>query len=266
VADGTLVFDTAQIANGAHNVQVALIDAGGNRTLSDPVAIVTRNGGQPNGIGATRFARLRSWFRVRGRSMRASTVAYGRRASVSGILTTADAKPIAHASIDVTSTARRQGARTRRLAPVETDARGRFRFTARAGSSRQLQFGYRAFTLDDAPVATADVLLNVRAGVRLRVRPSRISPRGRIAFTGRLLGGPGRRDTQVGLFAVARRGRDRVPVATLRADRRGRFHFSYRFRRTFAPFTYYFQAVVPRQNGYPYATGKSRRVSVRIVP
>jgi hypothetical protein len=69
----------------------------------------------------------------------------------------------------------------------------------------------------------------------------------------------------VQLFAVARRGRDRVPVATLRADERGRFSFRYRFRRTFAPFTYYFQAVVQRQNAYPYATGRSKRVSVRIV-
>jgi hypothetical protein len=112
---------------------------------------------------------------------------------------------------------------------------------------------------------TSEATLDVRAGLRLQVRPHRIAPRGRIAFAGRLLGGSGQRNTQVGLFAVARRGRDRVPVATLRADRRGRFHFSYRFRRTFAPFTYYFQAVVQRQNGYPYATGRSSRVSVRIV-
>jgi hypothetical protein len=115
------------------------------------------------------------------------------------------------------------------------------------------------------PVATKEVVLNVRAGVTLRVRPHQTSPRGRIFFTGRLLGGPGRRGTQVGLYAVAARGHDRVPVATLRADRRGRFHFSYRFRRTLAPFTFYFQAVVRQQNAYPYATGRSHRVSVQIV-
>ena len=136
---------------------------------------------------------------------------------------------------------------------------------AASGSSRRITLAYRPFDTDLTPATTAVVTLNVRAGVSLKVRPRRTTSRGRISFSGRLLGGPNRAGTQVQLFAVARKGRDRVPVATLRADRRGRFHFGYRFRRTFAPFTYYFQAVVPRQNSYPYATGSSKRVSVRIV-
>ena len=53
VVDSTLVFDTGTLPNGSHNIQVALIDASGNRALSDPVAVVTRNGGQPNGVGAS---------------------------------------------------------------------------------------------------------------------------------------------------------------------------------------------------------------------
>jgi len=61
-ADRTLSLNTAELPNGAHSVHVALIDAAGNRTLSDPVPIVTRNGGAPNGKGASRFARLRGWF------------------------------------------------------------------------------------------------------------------------------------------------------------------------------------------------------------
>jgi hypothetical protein len=128
-----------------------------------------------------------------------------------------------------------------------------------------VRFEYRAYSSDEAPAAIADATLKVRAGALLAVAPRRVGPRGTITFTGRLRGGPGRFGTQVQLFAVARRGRDRVPVATLRADRRGRFRFRYRFRRTFAPFTYYFQAVVPRQTGYPYVTGRSHRVAVRVV-
>src|SRR4029077_6113814 len=123
---------------------------------------------------------------------------------------------------------------------IHTDDKGRFAFRPRPGSSRRFRLAYRAFTLDVVPVATKEIVLNVRAGVRLSVRPHRISSRGRIAFTGRLLGGPGRRGTQVGLFAVALRGRERVPVPPLRADQEGRFHFSYRFRRTLVPFTYHF--------------------------
>jgi hypothetical protein len=179
-------------------------------------------------------------------------------------LTSGDGQPISEAVVEVTSTDRRLGAQPRALRPLVTDAQGRFQLVPSAGASRTFEFSYRAFTLEE-PVARSAVRLNVRAGVRLGVHPRRTTSRGRIVFEGRLLGGPGRGGTQVGLFAVARRGRDRVPVATLRADRRGRFRFTYRFRRTFAPFTYYFQAVVQRQNGYPYATGRSKRVSVRIV-
>jgi hypothetical protein len=197
------------------------------------------------------------------RARASRTVSFGRRATVHGVLTSGG-QPISGATVEVTSTDRRLGARGRTLPPLVTDAQGRFRFAPSAGASRIFEFAYRAFTLEE-PVARSAVRLNVRAGVRLRVHPRRVTTRGRIAFEGRLLGGPGRHGTQVGLFAVARRGRDRVPVATLRADRRGRFYFRYRFRRTFAPFTYYFQAVVQRQNGYPYATGRSTPVSVRIV-
>jgi hypothetical protein len=67
------------------------------------------------------------------------------------------------------------------------------------------------------------------------------------------------------LEAVGRSGRQRVPVATLRADSRGRFRFRYRFLRSFAPFTYRFRARVIPQASYPYAGGSSRAVTVRIV-
>jgi hypothetical protein len=264
-AAGLLSLDTAQFPNGPHKIQIALIDAGENRTLSEPIIVSTQNGGRPNGIGASRFVKLSVWTTARGNRSASRTVTYGRTAWIHGRLRATDGTPIRGATLDVSALSRRLGARTRPLAPVQTDEKGRFALRPRPGSSRTFTVQYRAFTLDDVPVACERVRIDVRAGVRLQVRPHRISPRGRIRFTGRLVGGPGRAGTHVGLFAVARHGRDRVPVATVRADRRGRFHFSYRFRRTFAPFTYYFQAVVQRQNGYPYATGKSRRVSVRIV-
>jgi hypothetical protein len=263
--DRTLGFDTAAVPDGGHTVATALIDGAGNRTASEPMVITTQNPGRPNGLSATRDARLRSWFRVGRRSLRSRTVLFGRAATVAGTLTTADGRPIRGAAIDVTATPRALGASASRLSPITTDAHGGFSFSASAGPSRTFQFAYRAFASDAAPAATAQVTLHVRAGVSLRVMPRRTTSRGRISFIGRLLGGPNRAGTQVQLFAVARKGRDRVPVATLRADRRGRFQFRYRFRRTFAPFTYYFRAVVERQNGYPYATGSSKRVSVRIV-
>ena len=51
----------------------------------------------------------------------------------------------------------------------------------------------------------------------------------------------------------------------MRTDSRGRFRFSYRFLRSFAPFTYRFRARLIRQASYPYAGGASRVVTVKIV-
>jgi hypothetical protein len=264
-AAGTMRFDTAGLSDGPHQVALAIVDAGGNRALSAPAEVVTNNRGGVNGTGASRRARITSRFLVGGRSRASRTVAFGRRATVYGSLTTVDGAPIRGAGIEVSATPSARGAVTRELGRVTSDQRGRFTFTVPKGASRSVRFSYRPFESDPTPAASAEVTLNVRAGVALRLTPRRTTSRGRISFAGRLLGGPYRAGTQVQLFAVARKGRDRVPVATLRADRRGRFHFRYRFRRTFAPFTYYFQAVVQRQNGYPYATGRSKRMSVRIV-
>ena len=56
----------------------------------------------------------------------------------------------------------------------------------------------------------------------------------------------GRRGVAVAMYAVGRRGRDRVPVAVA-AYRRGRdgSRFDYRFRRSFAPFAYRFRVQRP---------------------
>jgi hypothetical protein len=264
-SDGSISFDTATLPDGPHSVAVALIDAAGNRTVSDAETVIFKNRHIANGVNASRSAKLRTWFPVNGKSRASRTVSFGRRARILGRLTTGDGTPIRRATIELTSTPRAAGASARGLAPIVTNNQGRFAFTPAAGSSRRFTLAYRAFDTDSTPAATAEVTLNVRAGVRLNVKPRRTTSRGRISFSGRLLGGPNRAGTQVQLFAVARKGRDRVPVATLRADGRGRFYFGYRFRRTFAPFTYYFKAVVKRQNAYPYATGSSKRVSVRIV-
>jgi hypothetical protein len=78
VVDRTVSFNTTQIANGAHEFQVAVIDASGNRTLSDAVTVNVHNSGAPNGSGASRFARLEAWFDTRSTRRRtAAVVAYG---------------------------------------------------------------------------------------------------------------------------------------------------------------------------------------------
>jgi hypothetical protein len=260
----TFSFDTSSVPNGAHVLQIAVTDAGQNRTLSSPVTVRTRNGNRPNGLGATRQARLSASF-TRGRSQRVKTVGYGASATLRGRLTNAAGDEIVGATLSIESRVARPGSDWRLAGTVRTERRGRFAIRPTIGPTRSLRIAYRAQTLDDEPSAVAEARLQVRAGVRLTVRPKRVTSRGRIVFSGALRGGPGRPDTQIAIYAVGRRGRERVPVTILRADRRGHFRFAYRFRRSFAPFTYHFQAVVRRQQGYPYVTGSSPTVAVRIV-
>ena len=259
-----VTFDTNQIANGPHEIAVAITDAGGNRTVSAPVNVKVHNPGAANGAHASRFARLDAWFETRSTRHRDSaTLPYARTRAIVGTLVDEAGAPINDAVLDVSAVAARPGASTRSLGQVATDVAGRFRYLPRAGSSRKLTIGYRAFHLDTAPSATATLNLSVRAGVALNVRPRRVSSRGRIAFSGRLRGGPGRAGTQVVIYALGG-ARSRIPVATVRANAKGQFHYRYRFRNSAPGVTYRFRAVMHSQASYPYATGNSRDVTVRI--
>ena len=187
---------------------------------------------------------------------------------MTGRLVTAAGAPISGALLEVMRTTDRPGARMRLEGTARTDRRGRFEFRLKGGPSRRLTVRYRAERLarsDTHPQNRLRTYVSGR-GCGLRVpSPRRTTARGRIAFTGRLLGGPGRSGVQVALYAVDRGGRHRVPVSVLTADRRGGFAFAYRFLRSFAPFTYRFIARVEAQAGYPYAAGSSPVATVRIV-
>jgi hypothetical protein len=260
-------FDTTAVGNGRHALQIVAVDAAGNRTPSPPVPVWIANGASPNGAGASRRAKIAAAFRPRrGRAGRPhATVPFGRTRAIRGRLTDARGAPIGGARIDVLATNRRPGAIPRQEGVVETRADGRFGYVPRRGPSRRLEFAYRAFSLDPEPSTTAELTLDVRAGVMLVVRPRRTTSRGTIRFRGRLLGDPGRAGVQVTLYAVGRQARSRVPVAVLTTDSGGRFRFRYQFLRTFAPFTYRFVAQVQRQRGYPYAAAASPPVTVRVV-
>ena len=261
---GVIDFDTTSIANGPHQIALAVTDAAGNRTTSTPVAVVVRNPGAPNGAHASRFARLDAWFETRGsRHRTAATTSYGHTRAIVGQLVDENGTPVSDAVLEIVATAARPGASTRAIGQIATDAHGRFRFLPSSGTSRKLTVQYRAFHLDDAPSAAATLTLSVRAGVTLSVTPRRVSSRGTIRFSGRLRGGPGRAGTQVVLYALGGR-RARIPVATVRANAKGRFHYRYRFSNSAPGVTYRFRATMHSQRSYPYATGNSRPATVRI--
>ena len=263
----TIAFDTAALPNGPHAIQASVIDASGNETRSDPVVVTTRNGSRPNGRGASRFVKLAAWLRSRRAKQRASAVVpYGSVRTAEGRLTDAEGKPIGGAVLDVVANVDRPGAKDKRAGTVTTRDDGRYSYRIGRGPSRELRFEYKAYTLDPAPVSSAKVTLGVRAGFRLKLAPRKVRNGQRVTFQGRLKGGPARKGTRVTIDVLVPDARRRVPIGNVRADAKGRFRFSYRFRRTLVKARYRFQARLVAQPGYPYRGATSRRVSVVVSP
>jgi len=259
-ASGSFGFDTAKLVDGRHSVRVKAIDASGNEAASAPVEIVTENrsAGCRTAGGPALTASL-------GRAGR-KPVRFGRRATLRGRVLDAAGQPVAGAQLQIVQRLLLSGASLRVTGTVTTDAEGRVEVRLPRGPSRELRLGVPAGAGVGGLVCSPPVRLRVRAGIGFSVGPRPVNTNGRIVFSGRLRGGPGARGVQVAIYAVARRGRARVPVEIVRTGAKGRFAFRYRFQRSFAPFTYRFRARVRRQAAYPYAAAWSRTVVVRIVP
>ena len=121
---------------------------------------------------------------------------------------------------------------------------------------------YRAHVGDAQPAAVDGVRLNVRAGVTLAVRPRRLRGGGAIRISGRLLAAPATGIGKIVTLQARERGHWR-DFENARTHRGGRFSATYRFSRS-ARGTFPIRAVVRADAGYPYATGRSRTVRVRV--
>jgi hypothetical protein len=197
------------------------------------------------------------------RAGRSATVAHGVRMRVRGRLTTADGHAMPGAAICIGARVATPGSPLTETSAM-TDANGEFAYDVPRGPSRELRFRHRTPV---GAVTAADLRLGVRAGVRLK--PSRRVLRNgrRLVLRGRLGAGPYPR---AGVLVELQNWRPETrrwhTFATTHASRRGRFRLRYRFTRTFRPQRYKFRARIPSQSTYPYASGASRTVRVRVRP
>jgi hypothetical protein len=107
------------------------------------------------------------------------------------------------------------------------------------------------------------VRLGVRPRATLSVRPRHVGYGGRIRLSGRVRSRPLPRPGKLVVLQAYDRGRWRT-FATTRSKKAGRFSRRYRFSRTFRPHTFRFRARLPREGAYPYSTGTTRTVRVRV--
>ena len=255
--DGS-VSDLGALTNKASSMRVcpASATAGCDATAAPPPPPPPP---APNGSPASPDARLTAAL-LRGRARR--TVSFGRGATLRVGLTNAAGQPIAGATLQVLTREARAGSDWRVAPAITTGADGRAAARLAAGSSRRVRVEYRAQAGDAQPAAAARARLDVRAGVTLRVRPRRVRAGRAIRLRGRLLAPPRTRLGKIVTLQARERGRWR-DFASARTGRAGRFTARYRFSGG-ASGTFPIRAVARADAAYPYATGRSRPVRVRV--
>jgi hypothetical protein len=249
---------------GHRQILVRTIDAGNNATDSGPYAVdvvTPSNRGPFNGSGATETATLTAHFAHGGRSMR--TVHFGARVKLQGRLLNAGGQPIGGADLQLLLRDRTPGSIAKDGGHYRTRADGSFTAFTRARASRQLQFGWRAHRNDTRYSANAYLVLRTHAGATIAVSTRRPRLGRTLVISGRLRApAPGVTVILQGRAAGTRRF---TTFADTTTGTTGRFEVGYRFRDPASRgrrFT--FRAKLRGGKGYPFETGFSRRVSVRV--
>jgi hypothetical protein len=253
------IAPSQRLPSGTRTLAVRVTDGAGNQATTAPRGTLV--GGPLNGTNASATGRLRAVFSRGGKTRR--TVKAGGQPAVSISLRDAASRPIGDARIQLRARQLRTGARFQSAGEVRTGADGRARLVLPRGTSREVRFEYRTRVDDPSPALRARVRLGVRPRATLRVRPRRVGFGGTIRLSGRVRSRPRPRPGKLVILQAFDRGRWR-PLATARSGKGGRFGTRYRFTRTFRPRTYRFRARLPREAAYPYSTGNSRTVRVRV--
>lgn len=277
-------FDTTRVSNGSHHLVVSVIDAAGNSSpvldrnvvVANPTASAPGSGsgtspsgaaggtlapmGAPNGTNASEQAMLTvGWKATRSARL---TSRYGRAQTIVGRLTGPGGVPIAGAAIDLVATPAYAGAATVTMPSPHTGADGSFTVRLPGGvSSRSLRFAYRAHIGDARPVATRTLSLSVSAAITLAISPRTASVGRSIHFRGRLLGGLIPRGGKQLVLEARSAGGSWIEFNVIRADARGRYRASYRFKFP-GPARYQFRVLSEAEADYPFAVGASNVVRV----
>jgi hypothetical protein len=168
--------------------------------------------------------------------------------------------PLAHTGLCVSEQPKVADGQITPASNLTTDQQGRFTYRVSRGPSRTLYFVHRV-----AGGAVASALnLNVRAPVRLARHRRTLHNGQTLTFRGHLGNTP---FTSSGLLVElqAQRGRRHFQTfGVTHTNNRGQFRFPYTFTRTAGVQHYHIRAQLPAQRTYPFATGWSHPITVRV--
>lgn len=250
---------------GRRLLLVRVTDAGGNYLDRGPFPVdvgTPSDRGAANGSGAREPARvlLRFSNTRKGRQ----TVRYFKKVGIRGRLINADGNPISGAEVRLLTRDLRQGAGAIDRRGIRTRSDGSFRITVRAKASRQLQFAWRARANDVRFAANGYLTLKARAGGSLKARPRAVRVGNGVRLSGRLKGYR-RAGVPVVLQGKLRGARRFQTFADTTSGRRGTFQGRYTFKSgSSRGRVFVFRARIRRAPGFPYETGATRTVRVRV--
>jgi hypothetical protein len=247
------------LAPGPQRIDVTAVDGSGRTATAtttvnlDPVA---------NGGGATRDVKMTAGFGKR-RSRPRVTIPYGKATFVRGRLTSSSGQPITGAVISVATQVLTGDRGYREQRPISTGQDGGFAYRAPRGPSRRIRLSYTPFAVDAQPSVVKLVRMKSRAGMRFTASRRSVRRGHRVILRGRLKGGHIPNRGVIVVLEGFQRGFGWRSFDTVRS-RHGRFKATYRPQRAAAGTVLHFRAVVREQAGYPWATGRSRSVRVRV--
>jgi hypothetical protein len=265
-------IEDEKLADGVYDLRARTWDAAGNERSSEQLtdgttARVTLPLRVKTSMRVGKTRRLRAKGAHRGRRIRTvyvrrPLVGHGRWVRLGGRLTAPGGNPLQDVDVEVSARLAVEGATFSPVATLRTSGTGRFSYLLPRGPSRVIQFRYPG-TARIRP-QTREVDVRVRASSSIRRSPRRVVNGDSVTFAGRLLGDFLPAGGKLVELQFYDRGRWRTFRTVRSAPSTGRWSYSYRFDGTHGTRTYRFRVMIPRENGYPYATGASRKVAVTV--
>jgi hypothetical protein len=272
-ADGfSAMIDDEHLKDGIYDLRARAWDHAGNErsvdkrasgepaTLALPLRVKTRL--QVGDKRKLRVKRAKRGRRVRIVYVRQPIVRHGRKVRIQGRLTAPGGNPMAGVPIEVAARLDIPGIDFQPVASLTTSPEGNFAYLVPAGASRLLRFRYAGAPKIRA--RTRLVRVRVRAASSMRADRTRVVNGEAVTFRGRLRGDyqpPAGKLMELQYFD---RGNWRTFRTFHTEPSSGRWSYSYRFDGTRGTRRYRFRVRIPKENGYPFHTGRSHRVGVTV--
>jgi hypothetical protein len=281
--DARLLARLPDLAPGTYSFRADAADAAGNTASSTrradgtemairkigPASEARRgsaeSSGRPPG-GRRMKTRLFAQLRWRERRGPRITVPFDAATMLTGRLVNADGAGLARRRLRVVARPSHGAHARRRVYLVRTGPHGGFRLKLRGGPSRRITVSYTGEVGLDGARRTA-LALRVRGGVVLHAAPRSLRTGQVVQLSGRVrtLGAPvPRRGKLLAIQYYEAASRRWRPVLFVRSDHSGHFRARYRFRYVSGTARIRLRAAALAEERWPYATGASRPLTVRV--